>query len=38
METLTREDEEEAKLKAFYTRRDIAGCCRVGLEGGVRWP
>ncbi|MGD9508354.1 MAG: hypothetical protein AB7X49_07360, partial [Geminicoccaceae bacterium] len=35
-ETLAREDEEEAKLKAHYERPDIAR--RPDIEEGWRWP
>jgi hypothetical protein len=38
MATLAREDAEEARLKAFHTRPDIAAACRLGIEDGVRWP
>ena len=36
--TLASHDAEEATVRAFYERADVAGICRLMLEPGVRWP
>ena len=36
--TIAREDAEEARLRAYYTRPDIARNGSLELEEGVRWP
>ncbi len=37
-ETLARQDAEEAALRAFWERPDMAGSNFPVLEVGVRWP
>ena len=36
--TLAEHDAEEAALRAFYERPDMAGRCTLQLEPAVRWP
>ena len=36
--TLAEHDAEEAKLRAFHERPDVAASCTVQLEPDVRWP
>ena len=38
MAMLAEHDAEEAQLRAFYERPDVAGRCKVQLEPNVRWP
>jgi hypothetical protein len=37
-ETLAQQDAQEAALRAFWQRSDIAGSNGLVLEPGVRWP
>ena len=37
-DTLAQHDAQEAALRAFWARPDMAGSDKPGLEPGVRWP